>query len=75
MSGNDNERCAAPDHRLIQIARISQIGINNIAARSAAFRTCIRKSESGRRVFRLVERSRLSEGEAIYTVVIDGIRD
>jgi DNA repair protein RadA len=47
----------------------------HIVGHASTFRIYLRKSKGGRRVGRLVDSPNLPEGEAIFNVVADGIRD
>jgi DNA repair protein RadA len=47
----------------------------HIVGHSATFRIYLRKSKGGKRVGRLIDSPNLPEGEAIFSVVKDGIRD
>ncbi len=47
----------------------------HIVGHSSTFRIYLRKSKGGKRVGRLIDSPNLPEGEAIFTVVKDGIRD
>jgi len=47
----------------------------HIVGHASTFRIYLRKSKGGRRIGRLVDSPNLPEGEAIFNVVADGIRD
>ncbi len=47
----------------------------HIVGHSATFRIYLRKSKGGKRVGRLIDSPNLPEGEAIFSIVKDGIRD
>jgi DNA repair protein RadA len=47
----------------------------HIVGHSCTFRIYLRKSKGGKRVARLIDSPNLPEGEAIFTVVKDGVRD
>ncbi len=47
----------------------------HIVGHASTFRLYLRKSKAGRRIGRLVDSPNLPEGEAIFTVCADGIRD
>jgi len=47
----------------------------HIVGHSATFRIYLRKSKGGKRVGRLIDSPNLPEGEAIFQVLKDGIRD
>lgn len=47
----------------------------HIVGHSSTFRVYLRKSKGGKRVARLIDSPSLPEGEAIFTVLAEGIRD
>jgi DNA repair protein RadA len=47
----------------------------HVVGHSSTFRIYLRKSKAGKRVARLIDSPNLPEGEAIFTVTKDGIRD
>jgi DNA repair protein RadA len=47
----------------------------HIVGHTSTFRVYLRKSKGGKRVARLIDSPCLPEGEAIFTVVKEGIRD
>ncbi|DAC50934.1 MAG TPA: DNA repair and recombination protein RadA, partial [Candidatus Thalassarchaeaceae archaeon] len=47
----------------------------HIVGHASTFRLYLRKSKAGRRIGRLVDSPNLPEGEAIFNVLAEGIRD
>ena len=47
----------------------------HIVGHTATFRLYLRKSKGGKRIARLIDSPHLAEGEAVFTVCKDGIRD
>jgi DNA repair protein RadA len=47
----------------------------HIVAHASTFRLYLRKSKGGRRIARLVDSPNLPEGEAVFTVTAEGLRD
>jgi DNA repair protein RadA len=47
----------------------------HIVGHTATFRIYLRKSKGGKRIARLIDSPHLAEGEAVFTVSTDGIRD
>ncbi|HID73689.1 MAG TPA: DNA repair and recombination protein RadA, partial [Thermoplasmata archaeon] len=47
----------------------------HIVGHTATFRIYLRKSKGGKRIARLIDSPNLPEGEAVFTVSEDGIRD
>jgi len=47
----------------------------HIVGHTATFRIYLRKSKGGKRIARLIDSPHLAEGEAVFTVTTDGIRD
>jgi DNA repair protein RadA len=47
----------------------------HIVGHTATFRVYLRKSKGGKRICRLIDSPNLPEGEAVFTVTKDGIRD
>jgi len=47
----------------------------HVVGHTATFRIYLRKSKGGKRVGRLIDSPNLPEGEAIFRVVMDGVRD
>ena len=47
----------------------------NIVGHTATFRIYLRKGKAGKRIARLIDSPNLPEGEAVFTVTEDGIKD
>ncbi len=47
----------------------------HIVGHTATFRIYLRKSKGGKRIARLIDSPHLAEGEAVFTVTTDGVRD
>jgi len=47
----------------------------HIVGHTATFRLYLRKSKGGKRIARLIDSPHLAEGEAVFSVLKEGIRD
>ena len=47
----------------------------HIVGHASTFRLYLRKSKGGRRIARLIDSPNLPEGEAVFTVTSEGLRD
>ena len=70
-----NKSCASAGDHKVNITSEGHHLVNHIVGHTATFRLYLRTGKAGKRIARLIDSPNLPEGEAIFTVTEDGIKD